>query len=300
MKIRIQQILILSYLAICLSGEKLGIEEKDKYFINTKCNMMYSKLALLIISEIKNYYSNFIDSSNHNCKFNIIDDNNNIKNLQKLTKQIYFNEDKFKNMFINDLLIDRNPGTYKCFKCKKKFKKKVFLLKHIHLFHEQNNGDICLADYCNILNCDRYISYFSSKEFVFLDESEYSPNNFLLHDRFPNKMFIFDDNKKYSSLINVNTKLVCFSLLKSCLNENIEFSVKQNLIKDFYHRFCRNININYDYNNNENNKTKEENVEKSSFVNIESIFMIILKQIFKIILIFFIFIYLLVIWLSRK
>lgn len=290
--------------------------ETKKVYQLSQCSLFKTKIVMLIIQEIKNYYNEYLDQTNSKCLINILNEKNKInvdyflknKKYSEKTEKLENFDTKINNLSTTPLFFEtmfqleaantNNYSNNKCFICGKTFKKRDLLIKHWQLFHlrtekvninDNNNNNenndtntneillsmqnFCLADYCNVFNCNRYIEYLYGKDYL-INDKDYSLSS--VNDR------EFECKKELLPLY----KASCMNLLSNCFDrKKVSFEDEKILVKDFYEVFCMKINCEF---NSSNNILK---LPGSSYI--------VIKMIFSYLVFVFILVYVIIIWVSK-
>lgn len=233
------------------------------------CNINESKTAYFIIKDIEEYF------------------NKNSKKISNNEKCFLFNKkmiNYYENFYHLQRVNKKSYNQFKCTECEKKFKNIGFLNLHFKIFHFNKDNLIdklyCPADFCKILNCDRYKNYFS---IPFPDNSKDS----MTYSRSV-KEKIEECN---DSLVNFYRK-TCMLLARNCFDSNENYF-------DYYKNFCLKIQCHEE--NTFNLMTQEKNKKQTTQNELrsESTLWEALQIIFMYIISIFSFIYILIIWVSH-
>jgi len=278
-----------------IKSEKEILEYKYDY-----CDIYQSRLAVLIIEEIRK----FINKSNEGA-IRIIESNGNINSENIKSKNCMIMKNNLIS-YVNhfDDIEEINKSSYhnfKCNKCGKKFKSREYLEFHFKLFHLKKkldspnpldalniqNEEICPVDLCIILNCKRY-------------------QNFLNLDKEEKKVFKYRSYECNPSLENFYKKF-CMNLIQDCfLNKKDQFN--------FFNIFCKaeRCERNQDFDNDKENSIfdsnklddkgfilKNQNNAFSELPKEDSFFYLIYNILLYLISIFS-FIYILIVWITKS
>ena len=226
----------------------------SSYLIDDYCNIEQSLITIDFFKEISSY-------------FKINPDNNN-----NLNSTCLFLSDIFQNYISKFTKIDMsNRGTliyYECPLCNKMFRTNSLLYLHFKLFHlKHNDSNICPADFCLSINCNRYFDYFNVKK--------YSTNpNAVKFNRQP-----LAKNEECTDDLLFLYKTNCMRLIENCfLDDRDKYYM-------FYKYICNKISC--------ENKEETKQLEKQG--NVADVFRYIFMYIFGIMG----FIYLIIVWLTK-
>ena len=224
------------------------------YLIDDYCNIEQSTITINFFREISSY-------------FEIKPDNNN-----NLNNTCFFLSDLFQNYYSKFAKIDMsNRGTlvyYECPLCNKMFKTNSLLYLHYKLFHlKHNESNICPADFCLSINCNRYFGYFNVKK--------YSTNPQAV--KFNRQPLVKDEECTEDLIFFYKTN--CMKLIENCfLDDREKYYI-------YYKYICNKITC----------EKKEETTQLKKEGNIGDVFRYIFMYIFGIMG----FIYLIIVWLSK-
>lgn len=257
--------------------------------IYSSCSIFRSKLVYLIINDIKKHYQDKYLKFDQTCF---------LESFQEFSPGILkagvdsdkFVQESMSKLYMMDKINEIAVSNFKCIKCSKTFMKKEFLLQHFQLKHSgflinspqplEDTGfsTMCLGDFCNIFNCERYKEYFIDKQ-ALIHTNDY-------RSQFTQTRLQECNSENVSSL-----RLSCMSLFNKCLqSREIELEDPLDILaemKQFYSSFCSKIRCS------NNQRTTDSNLK----VSISS--MSIVKMVLGYLVGIFLIIFLIVMWITR-
>jgi hypothetical protein len=228
------------------------------------CNINESKAAYVIIKEAIEYFNLSNNTQNEKCLLL----NSNIINYYE---RFDFLESENKNSY----------NQFKCPECNKRFKNKSYANLHYKLFHISTRENytskfMCPGDLCKILNCDRYKSYLA---IPFPDNSNQT--------QIYNKQVIERYQECNKHLVDFY-RSSCLKLISNCL-DHLEEENRLDKYFEFYNNFCMKIDC----------ERPEMKYEYKKDLQREGGLWDMLRMILVYIVSIFIFIFMLIIWISK-